>query len=142
MSEWPHSGEAVDQPRRMRFDAAEVTRRIRFEAAHFLPDYDGACRHVHGHSWSAEIVCSGYIQTAGPERGMVIDMSAIAKHFKTHLEIELDHRTLNDTLPIEFQPPTTENVARYLLASYLGAGFPVVRVTVRETENQTATVCA
>jgi 6-pyruvoyl-tetrahydropterin synthase len=51
----------------------------------------------------------------------------------------LDHRALNDTLPDEFLPPTTENVARFLLAVFRGAGFPVVRVTVRETENQEAT---
>lgn len=117
---------------------AEVTRRVRFEAAHYLPDYEGLCSRLHGHSWSAEIVCAGPVQGAGSERGMVVDMSQIAQHFKTYLEAQLDHALLNDVIGT----PSTENVASYIMASYVGAGFPVVRVTVRETENQTATVFA
>lgn len=117
---------------------AEVTRRVRFEAAHFLPDYQGLCSRMHGHSWSAEIVCHGQVQTTGSERGMVVDMSAIARHFKSVLEPVLDHALLNDVIPV----PSTENVASYILSSYRHAGFPVRRVTVRETENQTATVTA
>lgn len=122
--------------------AVEVTRRIRFEAAHYLPNHDGECRYTHGHSWNALITVAGRLQTNGPHEGMVCDMGKIAEYFKTVLEVQLDHRMLNDTLPAAYQPPTTENVARFLMASYLGAGFPVVRVTVRETENQTATVTA
>lgn len=122
--------------------AVEVTRRVRWEAAHYLPDHDGECRHVHGHSWIAEVTVIGQLQAKGPEKGMVCDMGGIARHFKSVLEVQLDHRTLNDTLPAEYQPPTTENVARYIMGSYLGFGFPVCRVTVRETENQAATVTA
>lgn len=120
----------------------QVTRRERFEAAHFLPGYQGNCSRMHGHSWEAWITIAGDLALAGPEKGMIMDMGTLHRHFKTVLEIELDHRCLNDTLPPDFMPPTTENVARFLMASYLGAGFPVVQVTVRETENQTATVTA
>lgn len=122
--------------------AVEVTRRIRFEASHHLPGYHGLCSHRHGHSWEAWITVAGELQTEGPEKGMVCDMGKIAEYFKTVLEAQLDHTDLNGSLPDPFYPPTTENVARFLMASYLGAGFPVVRVTVRETENQTATVTA
>jgi 6-pyruvoyltetrahydropterin/6-carboxytetrahydropterin synthase len=120
----------------------EVSRRVRFEAAHNLPDHDGECRFVHGHSWEAWITVAGELLGEGPQKGMVCDMAKISEHFKTVLEVTLDHKLLNHSIPEEFCPPTTENVARYLMASYLGAGFPVVRVTVRETENQTATVTA
>lgn len=120
----------------------EVTRRVRWEAAHFLPHYQGDCSRMHGHSWSAEITVAGELDKLGSEEGMVMDMGLIARHFKTVLEVQLDHSCLNDALPRRFQPPSTENVARFLMASYTGAGFPVCRVTVRETENQTATVFA
>lgn len=115
---------------------------MRWEAAHFLPDYRGDCNQLHGHSWEAWITVSGVLHSKGVHKGMVMDMGMIGEHFKTVLEAKLDHRCMNDTLPGEYQPPTTENVARYLMASYLGFGFPVVKVTVRETENQTATVTA
>jgi 6-pyruvoyltetrahydropterin/6-carboxytetrahydropterin synthase len=120
----------------------EVTRRVRWEAAHYLPFFDGDCSKMHGHSWSAEITLTGDLERAGSEHGMVMDMGKVAKHFKVVLEAQMDHACLNDILPARFQPPSTENVARFIMASYLGAGFPVVRVTVRETENQTATVYA
>lgn len=121
----------------------QVTRRIRWEAAHYLPNHDGPCARMHGHSWSAEVVVEGEVDTRpGPTEGMVVDMGQLAAHFRDNLEPLLDHRCLNDTLPPAFQPPSTENVAAWLLAEYQAAGFPVVRVTVRETENQTATATA
>lgn len=72
--------------------------------------------------------------------GMVMDMGKIAAFFRDELEPHMDHAYLNETLPKVYQPPSTENVARYLVDRYVVAGFPVVSVTVRETENQTATV--
>lgn len=116
----------------------EITRRVRWEAAHYLPDHKGACSRIHGHSWSAEVVLAGDVQADG----MIRDMGDVAAHFADHLEPLLDHHLLNDTLPDEYQPPSTENVAAYLLNAYTEAGFGVVRVTVRETENQTATAWA
>lgn len=118
----------------------EVTRRIRWEAAHYLPPpHEGKCARLHGHSWSAEVVLRGDLQEEGQERGMIVDMGEVGRHFRDNLEPHLDHHVLNDTLPEAYQPPTTENVARYLLDHYREAGFPVVRVVLRETENQTAT---
>jgi 6-pyruvoyltetrahydropterin/6-carboxytetrahydropterin synthase len=120
-----------------------VTRRVRWEAAHFLPFPNvGKCSRVHGHSWSAEVELSGPVKTEGPDAGMIVDMGEVGRYFRDELEDGLDHRLLNDTLPAEYQPPTTENVARYLLDAFVAGGFPVVSVMVRETENQTATVRA
>lgn len=118
---------------------ADVSRRIRWEAAHFLPDDPGKCGRVHGHSWSAEVVLRGPVQGSGPEAGMVVDMGKVGRYFRDELEPMLDHQLLNDTLPPEYLPPSTENVARFVCDAYAAAGFPVVWVTVRETENQQAT---
>lgn len=117
---------------------AEVTRRVRFEAAHRLYDQYGKCANLHGHSFIAEVTIAGPVAADG----VVLDMSRIADFFRDELEPHLDHSNLNDTLPDRYQPPSTENIAHYLLARYTEAGFPVVRVTVRETENQSATVYA
>lgn len=125
-----------------RSNDAEVTRRIRWEASHFLPEHPGDCGRDHGHSWEAWITLRGPIQTEGDEKGMVCDMGKVAGHFRDKLEPILDHRLLNEQIPEAFQPPTTENIARFLLHSFLEAGFPVNRVQVRETENQTATAYA
>lgn len=119
---------------------SQVTRRIRWEAAHYLPPpHEGKCARMHGHSWSAEVVLAGDLQDDGQETGMIVDMGKVGDHFRENLEPHLDHHVLNETLPADYQPPTTENVARYLLDHYRAAGFPAVSVTVRETENQTAT---
>lgn len=117
----------------------EVTRRIRWEAAHVLPGHPGECGRIHGHSWQAWVTVAGEQQTEGDEAGMVVEMGRLADYFKTDLEPGLDHRHLNDTLPDKFLPPTTENVAQFILTMFRAAGFPVVRVTVQETENQQAT---
>lgn len=115
----------------------EITRRVRWEAAHYLTDYDGPCSRIHGHSWSAEVVVEGQVA----ESGLIRDMGDVAAYFRTNLEPLLDHQLLNDTLPDAYLPPTTENVARYLLDEF-SREFAVARVTVRETENQTATCYA
>lgn len=114
----------------------DVTRRVRFEAAHLLPGHKGMCSNLHGHSWIALITVSGELRADG----MVIDMGQIAAFFRDELEPHMDHSYLNETLPSTYQPPSTENVARYLFDCYAAAGYPVVRVTVHETENQSATV--
>lgn len=114
---------------------ALVTRRVRFEAAHLLPYHRGKCARLHGHSWTALITVAGEIQ---PD-GMVVDMSKVAAFFSNELEPHMDHAYLNETLPAVYQPPSTENVARYLFDCYDLAGYPVTSVTVHETENQSAT---
>ncbi len=114
---------------------ARVTRRVRWEAAHYLPNHPGSCRHVHGHSWVAEVAVEGEIDA---QTGMIVDMGDLAAFFRTELEPVLDHAMLNDVIAL----PTTENVALWLIDRYRAAGFPVAQVTVRETENQSATVFA
>jgi 6-pyruvoyl-tetrahydropterin synthase len=103
-----------------------------------LPGHPGDCGRHHGHSWEAWITLRGPIQAEGDERGMVLEMGKVAAHFRRILEPLLDHQCLNETIPEEFLPPTTEHVALFILHSYLEAGFPAIKVEVRETENQTA----
>lgn len=120
----------------------EVTRVCRFEAAHFLPDYDGACSQVHGHSYVAHVTVRGdRLQASGPDAGMLIDMGLLGEFFRDHVEPSLDHRLLNDTLPLDYHPVTAENIAAWIFDQFQ-TEFSVASVTVWETHNQAATVRA
>lgn len=81
-----------------------ITRNI--SAAHFLPDYEGACRNLHGHSFRCEVWLEGLVDTM---TGMLVDF----KQVKDIID-RLDHVCLNDVLPSNFLPPTAENIALYL----------------------------
>lgn len=85
----------------------ELTKEFRFEAAHHLPDHDGACRNVHGHSWRVRVTLHGLrLHTTGPKTGMLADYGDISAVMKP-LIAELDHTDLN----IGFANPTSEVLA-------------------------------
>lgn len=58
-----------------------LTKKFTFEMAHALPGYNGACRHIHGHSFHLEVTVRGApLQQPGhPNDGMVMDF----KNLKT-----------------------------------------------------------
>lgn len=118
---------------------SQIVRRVRFEAAHYLPDHPSKCSRMHGHSWVAWVTLEGEVHEAGVDRGLIVDMGDVGRYFAEELEPHLDHQVLNDTLPVEYLPPTTENVARYLFDRFHNVFPEVVSVRVRETENQEAT---
>jgi 6-pyruvoyltetrahydropterin/6-carboxytetrahydropterin synthase len=74
-----------------------------FSAAHRLPNYQGPCHDLHGHTWKAVFVLEGPIK----EDGMVCDFKVVKKLLDGFLP---DHQFLNDLLP----NPTAENLAQYL----------------------------
>lgn len=90
----------------------QVTKQFRFEASHQLPNHDGKCRRLHGHSWVGKVILESpeLIQT-GPKAGMVQDFGDISKALKPLLEDFLDHHHLNETLGLV--NPTSEEVARW-----------------------------
>lgn len=56
-----------------------LTKILTFEMAHALPGYDGACRHIHGHSFRLEVCVRGVpLQHTGhPKNGMVMDFKQL-----------------------------------------------------------------
>lgn len=86
---------------------ALVVKRLNFDSAHFLPNYDGPCAHMHGHRWVLEIGIEGEINK---ESGMVLDFKILKEITKPLVEY-LDHELLNTYI----QNPTAENICVYFL---------------------------
>ena len=121
-----------------------VTKRIDFCYGHRLLNYDGICRHPHGHNAVAEIE----IRTVSlDERHMVCDFSDIKRLIKGGIDRELDNKMIlrhDDPLlePLQQQKepvfvvnenPTVEHIAFLIFQETQRNDFPVVRVTVWET---------
>ncbi len=132
-----------------------IKTRHNFDSAHFLKDYDGKCRNIHGHRWIVEIeVCSNTIQTDGDCRGMVVDFSTLKAELKSITQY-LDHSLIiekdslkKETLKallsenfnvIEFDfRPTAENLAKYIYTQIKNKNYNIARATVYETPKNCA----
>ena len=127
-----------------------VTKRIDFCYGHRLLDYDGVCKHPHGHNAVAEIE----VRTETlDKRNMVVDFTDIKQRVKSWIDRELDHRMIlrrDDPLVEALQKlgepvyllesnPTVERIARLLFDISREQGLPVSRVTVWETPSSWAT---
>ena len=130
-----------------------VTKRIEFCYGHRLLDYDGVCKHPHGHNGIAEIE----IRTdALDRRNMVTDFNDIKRVVKTWIDRELDHkmilrqddplvgvlRSLGEPMYVVDSNPTAERIARLIFDVSREQGLPVSRVTVWETPTSWATYSA
>jgi 6-pyruvoyltetrahydropterin/6-carboxytetrahydropterin synthase len=127
-----------------------VTKRIDFCYGHRLLDYDGICKHPHGHNAVAEIE----VRTDALDvRNMVVDFSDIKRIVKGWIDRELDHKmilrhddplvkplqSLGEPIFIVDTNPTVERIARLIYEVSREQGLPVVRVTVWETPASWAT---
>jgi len=127
-----------------------VTRELRFCYGHRLLNYNGKCRHLHGHNGRAVITLEA------PQLdplGMVLDFSRIKEVVAAWIDENLDHRMLlheNDPAlswmrqlgePVFVLKvnPTAENIARLIFDFVAGQGFPVVEVQLWETDHCFAT---
>ena len=72
-----------------------VSKEFTFDAAHHLHHYEGKCKNLHGHTYVVIFGISGFVD----ERGLLIDFGEIKEIWKKEIEVHLDHRYLNETLP-------------------------------------------
>jgi 6-pyruvoyltetrahydropterin/6-carboxytetrahydropterin synthase len=127
-----------------------VTREIHFCYGHRLLEYQGKCRHLHGHNGKAVIV----LETDRLDRlGMVVDFSEVKRVVGGWIDANLDHKMIlhrddpilpslrerNEPFYVVDVNPTAENIARLIFGVVKSLGFPVVEVTLWETENSFAT---
>ncbi|MFN4261872.1 MAG: 6-pyruvoyl trahydropterin synthase family protein [Gemmataceae bacterium] len=127
-----------------------VTREITFCYGHRLLNYDGKCRHLHGHNGRAIITLEA---DELDELGMVVDFSRIKRVVQAWIDATMDHKMLlhkdDPLLPYLRQQgepvhvldvnPTAENIAKLIFDFAASEGFPVVEVHLWETENCFAT---
>ena len=121
-----------------------VTKRIEFCYGHRLLDYDGICKHPHGHNAVAEIE----VRTDSLDsRNMVCDFSDIKRLVKGWIDRELDHKMIlrhDDPLVKPLQAlgepiylldsnPTVERLARLVFDKARELGLDVVEVRIWET---------
>jgi 6-pyruvoyltetrahydropterin/6-carboxytetrahydropterin synthase len=121
-----------------------VTKRIDFCYGHRLLDYEGICKHPHGHNAIADVE----VRTDRLDgRNMVCDFSDIKRIVKGWIDRELDHkmvlrhddplveplRSLGEPVYLLDSNPTVERLARLIFEYARGQGLPVMRVTLWET---------
>ncbi|MDP7979357.1 6-carboxytetrahydropterin synthase QueD [Bacillus multifaciens] len=85
-----------------------VSKEFTFDAAHHLHCYEGKCKNLHGHTYKVIFGISGYVN----EIGLTIDFGDIKEIWKNEIEIYLDHRYLNETLPA--MNTTAENMVVWI----------------------------
>ncbi|MDQ0272814.1 6-carboxytetrahydropterin synthase QueD [Cytobacillus purgationiresistens] len=98
-----------------------VSKQFTFDAAHHLHDYEGKCKNLHGHTYKVIFGISGYTDN----RGLVIDFGDIKDIWKKDIEIYLDHKYLNETLPA--MNTTAENMVVWI--------FEKMEAALQKTDN-------
>lgn len=105
-----------------------VTRIFNFDMAHALPNYDGKCKNIHGHTYQLEVTVKGKTtpENDSPKNGMLIDFSILKELINKELNERWDHALilkegenieLHQELKKQFErvffvnySPTTENL--------------------------------
>lgn len=122
----------------------QVTREIDFCYGHRLLNYEGKCRHLHGHNGKAIIT----VEAADLDtRGMVLDFSDIKQVVAAWIDENLDHRMIlckedpvvevlqqmGEPLYLLDENPTAENIAKLIFQQVHQAGFPILEARLWET---------
>ena len=121
-----------------------VAREIEFCYGHRLLNYEGKCRHLHGHNGKAVITLEA---PTLDHRGMLVDFGDIKQTVQRWIDETLDHTMLlcrdDPILPLlrergervfEMEAnPTAENIARLIYRQARDSALPVVEVTLWET---------
>lgn len=123
-----------------------VTREITFCYGHRLLNYEGKCRHLHGHNGVAVVTLEG---PKLDDRGMLVDFGEIKRKIQFWIDEEIDHNMLlhrddplipmlrerGERFYVMDENPTAENIARLIYEHGREAGLPVVEVQLWETPN-------
>jgi len=121
-----------------------ITRELTFCYGHRLLNHGGKCRHLHGHNGTVAITLEAETLDA---LGMVVDFGTLKRHVGSWIDETLDHRMiLQETDPLVAilqaagepivtmpEPPTAENLAKWIFDAVAERGFPVVEVVLWET---------
>lgn len=93
-----------------------VSKVFTFDAAHQLPEYDGPCRDLHGHTYRLTVTIENVVQADG----LAFDFHELKRIVKERVVDRLDHTYLNDLI----DNPSAENVVIWMWDE-LRAALPV-----------------
>lgn len=128
----------------------KVTKELSFCYGHRLLDYEGKCRHLHGHNARVEIELAA---EALDQTGMVLDFGDMERIIQTWLDKELDHKMIlrkDDPLLKPLQEaeepcyalevnPTAEALAKLIFDYAVSQGLSVTAVKFWESPTSFAT---
>jgi len=132
-----------------------IATEVSFDAAHFLKNYDGKCKNIHGHRWRVVISTkSDDLQENMHLRGMVTDFKDLKSDLNEVADM-LDHtliyekESLSEPLKnllteegfelteVDFRP-TAENFSKYFYDLMKQKGHNVTSAAVYETPSNYA----
>ena len=124
-----------------------ITSESSFDAAHFLTNYEGKCKNIHGHRWRVVVTIKGELTN-----GMLVDFGDFKKDIKDLCDY-FDHsfivekgsldKKLFDLLNKQFVlrvfefRTTAENFSKYIFEE-MSKKYSVKEVCVYETPNNCA----
>lgn len=126
-----------------------------FDSAHFLANYEGKCRNIHGHRWRIIIeIMSSSLNTEEALDGMIVDFSTLKKDIKDEVDY-FDHALIIEKgsmkastltvlkdeniriVEVDFRP-TAERFSKYFYDRLKRKGYQVKSATVYETPTNAA----
>jgi 6-pyruvoyltetrahydropterin/6-carboxytetrahydropterin synthase len=127
-----------------------VTRAIEFCYGHRLLDYEGKCRHLHGHNGLLEVDVDADELN---EMGMVMDFGDVRDLVKRWVDLNIDHRMvlwsrdplaavlidMGEPVYVLDENPTAENLARHIFLRVSERSLRLSEVRLWETPSSCAT---
>lgn len=110
----------------------KVTKEFVFDAAHYLPNYEGKCERLHGHTWKLHVTVQGPVQADG----LAFDFVKLKQLTMDRVIAKLDHQVVNDVV----ENPSAELIALWVWHQL--RELPLHEVTVWETPTSFATCTA
>ena len=98
-----------------------LTKEFDFEMAHALLNYDGACKHIHGHSYklAVTVIAEPNYDKSSPKRGMVMDFGDLKAIVNRLIVKPLDHAfVINAETPEEFYTSGNQLFDRMIKVGY------------------------
>ncbi|MFZ9834722.1 MAG: 6-carboxytetrahydropterin synthase QueD [Holophagaceae bacterium] len=103
-----------------------IRKEYRFESAHFIHNHPGKCKNLHGHSYRCFVSIQG---TPDATTGMVMDFDHLDPILEERVLSKLDHRFLNDVIPLS----TAENISKWIWAQLIDILPGLHQIEVYET---------
>jgi len=94
----------------------KISTEFNFSAAHYIPDYDGPCGRMHGHTYTVRLEArSSQLHPSQfcPHAVMLADFRTLRWAKQDALNGGLDHGVLNDLLPPDYAT-TAEMIAKFI----------------------------